>query len=227
MIIYSELPPKYNLFRKLPPELHDKSNVVSKWNVSVYGSKQGAHDWYAEVKKFFTNLEYSVSIADEAVFYELRGDKYTIVAAATDDFTVIADSAESANFLIQTQLTAKFKISDLGPINWLLGISISRNLAASTITLGQQAYIEQILHRFGLENACTAVTPMEVSLDLTPDSHHISATLLTPAEKTKYREMIGCFMHATIMMRPDIAFAVSTLSQYLETPRATHMQAVT
>ena len=121
IIIYSELPPKYKSFRELPPELKDKPNVVCKWLVSVYRSKQGAHDWYAEVKKFFIDLGYSVSVADEAVFYKLDDNTYTIVAAATDDFTVIADSTESANLLIQKQLTERFEISDLGPINWLLG----------------------------------------------------------------------------------------------------------
>ena len=39
--------------------------------------------------------------------------------------------------------------------------------------------------------------------------------------------MIGCLMYATVMTRPDIAFAVSTLSQYLESPTTTHQHAVT
>jgi len=113
--IYSELPPKYENFHQLPPELKNKSNVVCKWLVSVYGSKQGAHDWYAKVKNFFTGLGYLVSIADKAIFYLYYGNKFTIVATATDNFTVIADSTESANHLIQKQLTKHFKISDLRP----------------------------------------------------------------------------------------------------------------
>jgi hypothetical protein len=226
MVIYSELPPRYKSFRELPPDLKDKPNVVCKWLVSVYGSKQGAHDWYTEVKKFFTNIGYSVSSADEAVFYKINGENFTIVAAATDDFTVISESSHAANFLIQKQLTERFEISDLGPINWLLGLSITRDITAYTISLGQRAYIEQILNRFGLENARTATTPMEVGIDLTPDSSHVSTILLTPAEKTKYREMIGCLMYAAVMTRPDITFAVSNLSQYLDAPRTTHVQAV-
>ena len=68
---------------------------------------------------------------------------------------------------------------------------------------------------------------MEVGLDLNPDSFHLLATLLTPAEKTKYCEMIGYLMYATVMTHPDIVFAVSTLSQYLDAPQTTHLQAVT
>ena len=144
--LYSELPPRYKDFRKLPPDLENKTRVISKWFMSVYSSKQGAHDWYTEVKNFFTNIGYSVSLADEAVFYKIEGKKFTIVAAATDDFSVIADSTDSANLLIQKQLREQFEISDLGPINWLLGISITRDFATHTISLGQQAYVEQILN---------------------------------------------------------------------------------
>jgi hypothetical protein len=225
--LYSELPPKYENYCQLPSELCDKPNVVCKWLVSVYGSKQGAHDWYAEVKNYFTGLGYTVSVADEAVFYLYHGDKFTIVAAATDDFTVIADSTGSANHLIQKQLPERFEISDLGPINWLLGVSITRNLKAKTISLSQQAYFEQIIARFGLQDACSTVTPMEPGIDLSLDSPAVSPTVLTPAEKTKYREMIGCLMYAAVMTHPNIAFAVSTLSQYLESPRTTHLIAVT
>jgi len=39
--------------------------------------------------------------------------------------------------------------------------------------------------------------------------------------------MIGSLMYATMMTHPDIAFAISTLSQYLETPRVTHLITVT
>ena len=224
--LYSELPPKYESFRQLPPDLKDKPKVVSKWLVSVYGSKQGAHDWYAEVKKFFTEHGYSISAADEAVFYKIEKKVFTIVAAATDDFTIIADSPDTANFLIHSELAKRFEVSDLGPINWLLGVSITRNLESHTISLGQQAYIEQIVDRFGLTNARVASTPMEVGTDLSLDSPHVSAISLSPSEKTKYREMIGCLMYASIMTRPDIAFAVSSLSQFLESPRTTHLQAV-
>ena len=215
----------YTSFRELPPHLKGKARVISRWFVSVYGSKQGARDWYFEVKDFFTGIGYLVSIADEAVFYKIEEDKFTFVAAATDDFTIIADSPKTANYLIHEQIGKRFEFSDLGPINWLLGVSITRDLGKRTIALGQQAYIEQILYRFNLEEARKASTPMEAGVNLSPDSAHVSTALLSPVEKTKYREMIGCLMYAAVMTRPDISFAVSTLSQYLDAPHTTHVQA--
>jgi len=71
------------------------------------------------------------------------------------------------------------------------------------------------------------VTPMVPGIDLNFDSLAVSSTVLTPTEKTKYREMIGCLMYTTVMICPDITFAVSTLSQYLNSPRTTHLIAIT
>ena len=220
--LYSELPQKYKSFHQLPPDLRDQPKVVSKWLVSVYGLKQGVHNWYTEVKKFFTDLGYTVSAADKAVFFKIEDKTYTIIAAATDYFTIIAESSNTANHLIHEELTKCFEVSDLGPINWLLGISIIHDLKSHTITLGQQAYIKQILNCFSLTDACIATTPMEVGIDLTLDSHYN----ITYTIRESYREMIGCLMYATVMTRPDIAFAMSTLSQFFESPRTTHLQAI-
>ena len=119
------------------------------------------------------------------MFYLYHGNKFTIIATATDDFTVIVDSTEGTNHLIQKQLTECFEIPDLRPINWLLGVSIMHNLKAKTISLSQQAYFKQIIAQFGLQDACSTVTPMEPRINLSLDSPTISPMVLTPAEKKK------------------------------------------
>ena len=44
--------------------------------------------------------------------------------------------------------------------------------------------------------------------------------------KIPYREAIGSLMWAAVAKQPDIAFAVSLLSQFLENPGALHWKAV-
>ena len=225
-IIHMQLPPLYHEFRQLPKNLQNAKNIAARLYRPLYGTKQGARTWYLKVVDTFTSLGYTVSMADEGVFYKIDNDRYIISAVATDDFTIIADSNKSVD-LLKKQIRERFEITDLGPINWLLGVKITRNLEDHTISLSQQSYIEQILTRFGLEESRAATTPLEPGIDLTPDSPSVSPTLLTPSEKTKYREMIGSLMYVSVMTRPDITFAVSTLSQYLETPHSTHLKAVT
>ena len=191
----------------------------------LYRTKQGAHHWYEELKRILLSFDFKVSVADEATFYKVDGNNFLVIAAATDDFT-IATNSRSLSTKTKADLNRHFELVNLGDINWLLGVSVTCNFENKTISLGQQAYVEQILARFGLTDARPDVTPMESGADYLFDSPSISPTLLTPAEKTTYCEMIGSLMYCATMTRTDIAYAVSMLSQFLEAPRTTHMKAV-
>lgn len=223
-LLFMELPPEYKRFRQLPL-IKVKNRLVCRLFRALYGTKQGGHEWYQDLKGKFLLLGYTVCSADEAVFYKFSGNKYTIVAAATDDFTIIAESVESAE-LIKRQLNSFYELVDLGDINWLLGISIKRDLEAKTISLSQTAYIDQIVKRMGLQDAATVVTPLEPGVDLSYDSPALSPQILTPVEKSKYREAIGSLMYVALATRPDIAFPVSMLSKFMEKPHTTHWKAV-
>ncbi len=43
--------------------------------------------------------------------------------------------------------------------------------------------------------------------------------------KVPYREAIGSLMYASVTTHPDITFAISTLSQFLENPGEVHWEA--
>jgi hypothetical protein len=91
--------------------------------------------------------------------------------------------------------------------------------------LGQEAYIGQVVTRFNLEDARSVNTPLPPNIDLTPGLEHVSPQVVSASEKTTYREMIGSLMYLSVMTRPDITYAVNTLSQHLEAPSSTHFQA--
>ena len=44
-------------------------------------------------------------------------------------------------------------------------------------------------------------------------------------KRMPYREAIGSLMYASVATRPDITFAISTLSQFLDNPGSTHWEA--
>ena len=70
----------------------------------------------------------------------------------------------------------------------------------------------EILKRFGMMDCKSMTTPMMANLKLYGDttSERVDATL--------YRQMIGSLMYL-MNMRPDICFAVNTLSRYMVEPR--------
>ena len=145
--------------------------------------------------------------------------------AIATDFTIVANCQQSST-QIKKEMGEFFKLVDLGLINWLLGVSITHNIKNCTISLSQETYINQILMQFGLDKAKAVTTPIEPGIDLTPDSPSVSPKLLTPNEKTTYHEMIGSLMYLSTMTWPNITYAVSTLSQYLDSPHTTHLEAI-
>jgi hypothetical protein len=196
-----------------------------KLRKGLYGTKQGAREWYQKLSSVFLSLGYTICSADEAVFYKYSGDHYTIVASAVNDFTIIADTLNAAE-LIKKQLNDHFELGDLGEINWLVGFTVTRDLEAKTISLGQQAYIDEIIVEMGLENAAAIMTPMELGTDLNYDAPGVSDQFLSRAQHEHFRKAVGRLLYLSHVTRPDIAFALSHASQFLESPRTTHLKAV-
>jgi hypothetical protein len=120
------------------------------------------------------------------------------------------------------ELKGHFEITDLGPVKWILGIRVTRDRTARTISLDQESYIEKMATRFGLENAHPIRTPMVHGEVL---EHSMSPS--TPAAKERmvnipYRELVGSLMYANVATRADIAHAVGVVSQFCQNPGKLH-----
>ncbi|MBW0478456.1 hypothetical protein O181_018171 [Austropuccinia psidii MF-1] len=103
----------------------------------------------------------------------------------------------------------------------MLGVKIHQ--MRDGIRLDQQHVTEALLDQYGM-NACKiVVTP------LTPNEHIHPATTEEVTSfmnlKTNYRSAIGRINYLSSATRPDLSFAVSTLSQYLKTPGLKNWQA--
>jgi hypothetical protein len=59
-----------------------------------------------------------------------------VIAAAVDDL-MITGSPESAVFKAKDDLNNKFKMKDLGELNWLLNIKVKHNRKRRTISFAQ------------------------------------------------------------------------------------------
>ena len=77
-----------------------------------------------------------------------------------------------------------------------------------------------MLKRFNMQNAVPARTPLPHSLPL------LKATKLDRrCNQLEYTEITGSLNHLAVYSRPDIAFAISTLSQFNSDPTTTHLHA--
>jgi hypothetical protein len=115
----------------------------------------------------------------------------------------------------------RFLMDDLGPANSLLGMKITRH--DKFLTLSQGRYVSEILDEYNLSACRTVPTPMIPNTRLEPASEADLAEF--SALNISYRRAIGSLNYLSVSTRPDIAFAVSQLSQHLERPGIVHWRA--
>jgi hypothetical protein len=187
--------------------------------------KQAGRKWYDALCKALAEIGFQRSEADPAVFYVHRGDKLAILACHVDDCTITGSSKELVQ-AYKDKLKEKYSLTDLGPANWLLGIKITRDLEARTISLSQESYIDSILTKFNFTDLKPFATPMDPSIHFSKDQCAQTPEEVADMCKVPYREAIGSLNYCAVATRPDIAFSVSLLAQFMENPGKIHWEAV-
>jgi hypothetical protein len=115
-------------------------------------------------------------------------------------------------------------MSDLGLVNFYLGMTVTRDRINRTLRLGQQAYLAKVLRDFGMEDCKAAVTPMDANgSNLVPAPKDYVAS---QSEIKDYQRAIRSLMYAMLRSRPDIAFIVSMVSRFASNLTPKHITAV-
>ena len=115
-VVYVEQPPGY--------ETKDRREWVMRLLKSLYGLKQAGKNWYAALYKALTELGFTRCEADHGVFYKEVGKDIIIFLVHVDDGMVTGSDVKLIR-KFKEDMNAKYKLTDLGAVNWLLGIKIT------------------------------------------------------------------------------------------------------
>ncbi|RVW20273.1 Retrovirus-related Pol polyprotein from transposon RE1 [Vitis vinifera] len=118
---------------------------------------------------------------------------------------------------LQNYLSREFEMKDLGPLKYFLGIKVSRS--SEGIFLSQRKYALDLLQETGMSGCQPVNTPIEEGLKLCVESNQVST------DKGRYQRLVGRLMYLA-HTRPDLAYALSVVSQYMHNPGEQHMNAV-
>ena len=123
-----------------------------------------------------------------------------------------------------TLITNRFETRVEGQPSKFLGIGIEIDSNVGEIRLHSTRMINHLLQTFGLSNARPASTPLPPGTVLYKGT---KAQLEPDVDMSNipYRQLVGSLLHIANTTRPDIMFATTILSRFLDSPGPPHWEA--
>lgn len=150
---------------------------------------------------------------DPCVYANDRAD--LLIALYVDDGMVIGASLDKINKLLKIH----FEITQ-NEADCFLGLQIVRDRENKLTQVHQTAYTTRVLDKFNMMNCNSVSIPMDTHVTLKREFDKDGNIIKD--ETIPYSQLIGSLMFLAVGTRPDISFAVSKLSQFLEIPTTTH-----
>ena len=200
-------------------------HLVCKLVKSLYGLKQAPRVWYQTLSAFLETLGFHRLVKDRCVFMMTRNGLICFIAVYVDDLLIIAPTLDLVD-QFKSALKQKFSMSDLGEEEYLLGWSNERNRQQRTIFIHQQKYATKVCDRFSNLIAYPIATPCDKSVKLSASMQPSTEEEKQAMQAIPYREAVGSVMYLMVGTRPDLAFFLREVSQFLANPGMEHWKAV-
>src|SRR4051812_32522015 len=214
------------IYMKQPEGFHSgRPGQVCLLKKSLYGLKQAARMWNLKLHAALVSLGFNRLNSDRSIYIYVKGDVRIIMPIFVDDITLASSSQSAINSTIK-DLAAHFKLRDLGPTSFLLGIQIIRDRSKHQISLCQRQYIIDMLETFNLSDCNPVTTPMEPGLTLTKSSSPSTQEEIEFMWSVPYLNAVGKLNYLATTTRCDISHTVSKLASFSSNPGPAHWKAV-
>ncbi|GJX11377.1 ribonuclease H-like domain-containing protein [Tanacetum coccineum] len=156
-----------------PPGFVDSAhpNYVCHLQRSLYGLKQAPRAWFQRFASFITRVGFQHSKTDTSLFVYHMGSDVAYLLLYVDDIILTASSTALLQRII-TLLHSEFAMTDLGSLNYFLGVSAQRS--KSGLFLSQSKFAEEILERAHMQHCNPCKTPVDTESKLGSDGDPVS-----------------------------------------------------
>jgi hypothetical protein len=209
---------KEDVYMDPPPGIseYEGSTQVCKLRKALYGLKQSPRAWFGRFTQVMKKFGYTQSNSDHTLFIKHKMGKLTALIIYVDDMVVTGDDAEEIHCL-QHHLASEFEMKNLGDLKYFLKIEVARSKHG--IFISQRKYTLDLLSETGMLGCKPVDNPMEQNHKL------FQCSSAGCTDKGRYQRLVGKLIYLS-HTRPDIAYAVSVVSQFMHNPRQPHMDAV-
>ena len=144
------------------------------------------------------------------MFFQWKDGHLNIVNIYVDDLTLVVELMKDLQ-KTKAELSARFKMKDLGQLRYCLGIVCE--MSDGQISINQPPYIDNLVRRFGLSEEWGVSPLADACVKLVADDG-----VSRSADPKLYQQIVGSLQYAAGGTRPDIAYAVSTIAKFCHQP---------
>nr|GFA36965.1 retrovirus-related Pol polyprotein from transposon TNT 1-94 [Tanacetum cinerariifolium] len=142
------------------------------------------------------------------------------------DDMLIACKSKAESGSTKSLLKREFDMKDLGEGKKILSMEIVRDRSRKILRVSQSGYISKILNNFRIDNGKSVQMLLGGHFNLSLKDCLIRDCDVERMSKVPYANAIGSLMYLMVCTRPDIAYAVSIVSEYLANLVKNHWEAV-
>ncbi|GKA10031.1 ribonuclease H-like domain-containing protein [Tanacetum coccineum] len=178
-------------------------------------SKTVPRAWFQRFASYALRVGFSSSRSDSSLFIYQHGSEVAYLLIYFDDIVLTASSMDLLRRIISS-LHKEFDMTDLGALNYFLGISVTCD--STGMFLSQKKYALELLKRAHMANCIPTRTPVDTESKLSYDGDPIS-------DPTLYRSLAYGLQYLTFT-RPDISYAVQQVCLHMHDPREPYLAAL-
>ena len=190
-----------------------KEDQVLKLKKALYGLKQAPRAWYSRIDSYFMSSGFRRSQSEPTLYIKTQGNSDTLIISLYVDDLIYTGNNEEMIQEFKHDMMKTFEMSDLGLMNYFLGIEISQENEG--IFICQKWYTENLLKKFKLYGCKTVATPLVANEKMRKEDGY------EKADTSRFRSLIGILLYLTTT-RPYIMYATSLLSRFMQNPTQIH-----
>ena len=150
---------------------------------------------------------------DPNLYTKYNKQRQIILISLYVDDMIITGNADNLIKEIKRHMSQVFEMKDLINLHYCLGLEVWRDSGKNFLTQGK--YARSLLEKFRMEQCRSATTPLQQNLKLCSDDG------TKEVDATMYRQLVGSLIYLTTT-RPDLAYSVSMLSQFMSKQLESH-----